>query len=171
MQATLAPSFDMTSTSKSGAGVSPGVGGCTCFKLRGLTRRVTALYDRALAPSGINVNQYSLLAHLAGANAVSVSGLAVLLAADRTTVTRNLQPLLAAGYVEVGLGANARTRALSITHRGKAVLAAARPFWKSAQRSMRDVAGETALAALHKLVDVVSLRLSATHGPDHQGKK
>ena len=171
MQATPAPSVDMNSTSKAGAGISLAVGGCTCFKLRGLTRRVTALYDRALAPAGINVNQYSLLAHLAGANAVSVSGLAVLLAADRTTVTRNLQPLLAAGYVEVGPGTNARTRAVGITHRGTAVLAAARPFWKSAQLSMRDVAGETALAALHNLIDVVSQRLSATHGPGHPGKK
>ena len=161
----------MNSTSKAGAGISLAVGGCTCFKLRGLTRRVTALYDRMLAPAGINANQYSLLAHLACANAVSVSGLAVLLGADRTTVTRNLQPLLSAGYVEVGPGLNARTRALSITHRGKAVLAAARPFWKMAQRSLRDVAGETALAALHKLIDVVSQRLSASHGPDHPGKE
>ncbi len=171
MQAVPEPIVDMNSTSKAGAGISLAVGACTCFMLRGLTRRVTALYDRALAPAGINVNQYSLLAHLAGADAVSVSGLAVMLGADRTTVTRNLRPLLAAGYVEVGRGTNARTRAVSISRRGKAVLAVARPYWKSAQRLMRDVAGETALAALHNLIDLVSQRLSATHGPDHPGKK
>ena len=37
--------------------------GCTCFRLRSLTRRVTQLYDQVLAPSGLTVTQYSLLAH------------------------------------------------------------------------------------------------------------
>ena len=135
------------------------ISGCTCFKLRALTRRVTAFYDRALAPAGIKVNQYSLLAHLAGGVPLSVSELAALLAADRTTVTRNLQALMAAGLVDVGPGADARTRAVRIAPRGKTVLKAARPLWKSAQHAMVDIAGTDQLAALHGLMEALLPRL------------
>jgi hypothetical protein len=51
-------------------------GGCTCFKLRRLTRRVTAVYDRALSAAGIRVTQYSLLSHLRGLRGVPISQLA-----------------------------------------------------------------------------------------------
>ena len=41
--------------------------GCTCYRLRKLTRRITQHYDTRLAPSGLRVTQYSLLAHLCAA--------------------------------------------------------------------------------------------------------
>ena len=34
---------------------------CTCFRLRRASRRVTQVYDHALAPVGLSLNQYSIL--------------------------------------------------------------------------------------------------------------
>ena len=41
---------------------------CTCMRMRRATRRVTQLYDRALEPAGLTVNQFGLLAYLHGAS-------------------------------------------------------------------------------------------------------
>ena len=132
--------------------------GCTCFKLRSLTRRVTQLYDQALAPSGLKVTQYSLIAHARrrdDASPPTMSELAQALFTDRTTLTRNLRPLVTAGFIKVGAGADARSKAVVVTAKGEDAYQAARPLWKEAQVLMRDRVGEPRLAALHSLIDAL----------------
>jgi len=127
---------------------------CTCFRLRSLTRRVTQLYDQALAPSGLTVTQYSVLAHaLRQGAAPTLSELAQLLYTDRTTLTRNLKPLADAGLIKVGDGADARSKAVLVTAKGRGALRAARPLWKEAQARLRAQAGDRRLAALHGLIE------------------
>ena len=135
---------------------------CTCFKLRSLARRVTQLYDHEMAASGLKVTQYSLLAHAlrgAGGVAPTVSALADAMATDRTTLTRNLRPLVAAGYLEVGPGTDARSKAVRVTAAGAAAFRAARPLWQSAQARMRSIGGAEEVDELHALVDTVLPRL------------
>jgi DNA-binding MarR family transcriptional regulator len=132
--------------------------GCTCFKLRSLTRRVTQLYDRVLAPSGLKVTQYSLIAHARrreGSTPPTVTELAQKVFTDRTTLTRNLKPLVDAGLIKVASGADARSKAVIITSKGEDAYQAARPLWKEAQTLMRERAGEPQLAALHQLIDTL----------------
>jgi DNA-binding MarR family transcriptional regulator len=131
---------------------------CTCFKLRSLSRRVTQLYDQALAPAGIKVTQYSVIAHARrkdGSVGPTVSDLADALFTDRTTLTRNLKPLMDAGFIKVGSGPDARSKAVCVTPRGEAAYQAARPLWKQAQARMRDLAGDTHLDALHGLIEAI----------------
>src|SRR2546430_14193680 len=133
---------------------------CTCFRLRSLTRRVTQLYDQALAPSGLTLTQYSVLAHaLRQGAAPTLSELAQLLYTDRTTLTRNLKPLADAGLVKVGDGADARSKAVLVTAKGRGALRAARPLWKEAQARLRAQAGDRRPAAPHGLIE----------GPLHAG--
>jgi DNA-binding MarR family transcriptional regulator len=127
---------------------------CTCFRLRSLTRRVTRLYDQVLAPSGLTVTQYSVLAHALRQDAApAVSELAQLLFTDRTTLTRNLKPLADAGLVKVADGADARSKAVRVTAKGRSAFRAARPLWKEAQARLRAQAGGARLAALHGLIE------------------
>ena len=74
---------------------------CTCARLRRTARRLTRAYDRALRPSGLRLTQYSVLANVTRAGGLSITELAERLAMDRTTLTRNLRPLEAAGWVRV----------------------------------------------------------------------
>src|SRR4029453_11492813 len=93
--------------------------GCTCARLRRLNRRVTAVYDRALAPLGLRVTQYSLLASLRPAPALTLTELAALLDMDRTTLTRNLKPLSEGGWVELHTyAADSRARRVRLTGEG-----------------------------------------------------
>ena len=129
--------------------------GCTCFKLRSLARRVTQLYDQAMAPSGLKVTQYSLLAHARlreGAAPLSVSALADALFTERTTLTRNLKPLVQAGYLRIASGADARTKAVCVTAAGEAAFQAARPLWRAAQARVDALVGAERLGALHGLI-------------------
>ena len=132
----------------------PGLG-CTCFRLRGLTRKVTQFYDRLLAPSGLTVNQYSLMAHVRRhpRAAPTVSDLAQDLFTDRTTLTRNLKPLIAAGLLVVGDGPDGRSKAVRLTAAGERAFQAARPLWKQAQAAMTDRAGEAELRKLHEMME------------------
>jgi DNA-binding MarR family transcriptional regulator len=130
------------------------ISGCTCFKLRRLTRRVTAVYDRALAGAGMRVTQYSLLAQLRRLHGVSISGLADALDMDRTTLTRNLKPLLEAGWVDVRPSTqDARTRVVEITPSGDAQFQAARTLWRRAQAEVNATIGQSQLNLLHDLLD------------------
>jgi DNA-binding MarR family transcriptional regulator len=129
-------------------------GGCTCFKLRRLTRRVTAVYDRTLSAAGIRVTQYSLLTHLRGLRDVPISQLAEKLDMDRTTLTRNLKPLLEAGWVGVEPSAeDARVRLVRITPAGEARWQTARTYWRQAQDEVNVTIGRANVAGLHQLLD------------------
>jgi DNA-binding MarR family transcriptional regulator len=134
--------------------------GCTCARLRRLTRRMTALYDRELAPTGLRLTQFSLLATLrreGNDGGVAVSDLAAAMDMDRTTLTRNLRPLLAQHLVELGVDpVDARIRRAAITSTGNTAFVAAMPRWRSAQDHVNRTLGEGNVAALHDWLDRVT---------------
>lgn len=129
---------------------------CTAFRVRSLSRRITQLYDDTLAPSGLRSTQFSLLAHVRRTRAdpgPSVTELADRLRMDRTTLTRNLRPLLAAGLVSLESGTDARRKAVVITPAGEAAFRQARELWKHAQQRIRTLGGASTIAQLERLID------------------
>ena len=133
---------------------SNSIKGCTCFRLRRVTRRITQHYDAWLADSGLRVTQYSLLSMLIYCNALSVTALADKLEMDRTTLTRNLRPLEEAGWVSIAADErDARVRTVHISTAGRQVWERARPLWRAAQDSINTLLGESSVAALHGLLD------------------
>jgi DNA-binding MarR family transcriptional regulator len=128
--------------------------GCTNFKLRQLTRRVTRHYDAFVGDgAGVKTTQYSLLSHLAVLGAVQPSALAADLGLEASTLTRNLQPLVAQGWVEIGPGADGRSRLVHITDAGRAKRIEAQRAWKQAQLAMNQKLGEDRVVRLHALID------------------
>jgi len=126
---------------------------CSCFLLRKLTRRVTQAYDQALAPAGLTITQYSLLAHLARGEGTSVSALAERMGMERTTLVRNLKPLVAAGWARHGERRRGKPAALELTAAGRARLRSAVPLWERAQDALEAKLGASSIATLHALVD------------------
>ncbi len=72
---------------------------------------------------------------------------------DASTLTRNLQPLVAAGWVVVGEGVNARSRLLTLTEAGREVRQTAQRHWKNAQLELNGLLGPAMVAELHGLLD------------------
>ena len=126
---------------------------CTCFRLRKLTRLVTQRYDRELAPAGINLNQYSILKR-ASRVPQPLGALAREIGMDRTTLSRDLKPLTAAGWIELIAGdEDARQRLIHVTAAGKRVLAKAQPLWRKAQDDVDTKLGSARIEALHAHLD------------------
>ena len=131
---------------------------CTCFRLRRASRRVTQVYDHALAPVGLSLNQYSILRRSEREPRV-LGGLAEELGMDRTTLTRNLSPLVDAGLLETVRGKDARQRVIALTDEGRSRLAAAKPLWQRAQSVIDAMLGGTGVQQLHGELDRLDDRL------------
>lgn len=106
---------------------------CTCDNLRKTARAVTRAFEAALEPAGLTPTQFSLLSTLSLKGAMAVTPLAELLATDRTTLSRNLKPLLRRELVSGKPGADQRQRLVALTPQGQAALEAAIPLWRGAQ--------------------------------------
>src|SRR3954469_9115805 len=137
--------------------------GCTNLKLRQLTRRVSQHYDRIVGASGLKTTQYSLLSHVARLGPVRPGDLADAMEMDASTLTRNLQPLVANGWVEVGPGADGRSRAVTATVAGESKRAEAQRDWKRPQLAFNRRLGDDRVAALHALLDDCLARMNETN--------
>jgi DNA-binding MarR family transcriptional regulator len=142
----------------------PAPRGCTNLKLRQLSRAVTRHYDAYVAPTGLKNTQYSLLSHVVLLGPIQPSELAARMKLDASTLTRNLQPLLAQGWLEVGAGADARSRVVRATPAGRAKRAEGQRAWKQAQLALNVRLGDARVAALHSLLDQCMDRLDADAG-------
>jgi DNA-binding MarR family transcriptional regulator len=132
---------------------------CVGFNTRRATRLITQYYDKALAPAGLRSTQYSLLSVLSMLDEVSMQDLAFVLAMDRTTLTRNLNPLLKKGLVKVSVGSDRRARPIKITSKGKSALEKALPYWEKAQSQIVDDLGasnwDQIMRGLHQISMIV----------------
>ncbi|MFI4929380.1 MAG: MarR family winged helix-turn-helix transcriptional regulator, partial [Burkholderiales bacterium] len=120
--------------------------GCTNLKLRQLTRTVTRHYDAYVARTGLKNTQYSLLSHVVLLGPIQPVELARSMKLDASTLTRNLQPLIAQGWVEVGPGSDARSRSISATDSGRAKRAEGQRAWKQAQLAINHKLGDARVA-------------------------
>ena len=127
--------------------------GCTNFKLRQLMRRVAAHYDAEMAKCGLKTTQYSLLSHVLKLGPIRPGDLAAAMKMDASTLTRNLRPLVDAGWATLEAGADARTRLVHITDAGRDKRAEAQLHWKAAQLALNEALGVQRVMALHALVD------------------
>jgi DNA-binding MarR family transcriptional regulator len=107
---------------------------CACFNARKAARSVTRFYDDMLAPSGLKATQLTMLGAISISGPATMSELAELLALDKTTLTRNLRLLAAAGLVAIDAGADRRARIVALTPAGTYALERALPHWREAQR-------------------------------------
>ena len=113
---------------------------------------MTQVYDRELAAVSLSLNQYSILRRTEREPRV-LGGLAEELGMDRTTLTRNLSPLMDAGLLETVRGKDARQRVIALTDEGRARLIAAKSRWQRAQAVIDTMLGETGIQQLHGELD------------------
>lgn len=134
---------------------------CTCFRIRSAARRVTAIYSQHLAPTGLKISQFSLLGFIAAEGPASIGRLAELLATDRTTLTRNLKPLLDDGLVERTDSGDRRRHELVATTAGRALFKRALPLWANAEQEVRAAMGAKLTSDLHGAIDRSMEKLAA----------
>lgn len=138
---------------------------CYCSALREASRYLTSFYDQMLAGTGLRVTQYSILAKLLRGSA-NVNQLSRAMVMDRTTLARNLQPLVREELVVIRSSEqDRRERVIELTGRGRELITAARPAWERAQQvfaerfgqdqaeHMRAMMGAVVDSRVHELLD------------------
>ncbi|MGE8226278.1 MAG: MarR family winged helix-turn-helix transcriptional regulator [Stenotrophomonas sp.] len=134
---------------------------CTCFQLRRAARRVSQVYDRHLAAAELSLNAYSILRR--SSQPRPLGELADALGMDRTTLTRNLKPLLEAGLLSAAPGVDSRQRQVQISAAGKRRLQKAFPLWQQAQQEVETRFGSARTTALNQQLEALTQALDQGH--------
>ena len=127
--------------------------GCTNLRLRQMMRRVAHHYDLEMAKAGLKTTQYSLLTYVLKLGPLRPGELAKGLKLSASTLTRNMRPLIDAGWLALEPGTDARSRTVTITTEGRVKREEARHRWKAAQDSLNAVLGSERVIALHTLIN------------------
>lgn len=127
--------------------------GCTNLKLRQLGRMVTRHYDHYMSEVGLKNTQFALLSHIVKLGPIRPSDLAKRMQMDASTLTRNLQPMVAQGWLTVGAGQDARSRLVEASPAGQVIRAQGQIAWKAAQLALNERLGIERVLALHDLLD------------------
>ncbi|HKT17027.1 MAG TPA: MarR family transcriptional regulator [Stellaceae bacterium] len=116
---------------------------CLCLHLQRAARVVARRFDEAFRPLGLTNNQFSLLMSLNRPEPARMSEVTAALAVDRTTLTANLKPLQRRGLVKIARDPDdKRSRRLSLTPAGHALLIAALPVWKRTHAALERLLGD-----------------------------
>ena len=129
---------------------------CMCGALRTATRAVTRLYDRELGAAGLRGTQFSILNILSTLGPMRQSALAKFLAAEKTTMSRNLRLVEVRGWVSLAEGDDRRERIVALTAKGRARLDGALRSWERAQQKLRQSLGEDGWHVLRELLPRVA---------------
>src|SRR5215472_15223497 len=119
---------------------------CIAVRLRLLNRVVTNLYDDALRPLGLKVSQLNVLIVAAKLGVARPAQVCEILQLDASTLSRNVKPLQAHGWLEVVPEEDARVQPFRLTAQGKRLIEKALPAWEEAQRKAADLLGDEGIA-------------------------
>ncbi len=129
---------------------------CSCTALRKATRRISQLYDSALAPSGLKTTQRAILAQIGRFEPTTVGGLAEALVMDSGGLAHTLKPLERDGFVTVAIDPDdRRNRLISLTRQGRDKLAETDVLWARAQSSFDAACGRVESNALREAMQLL----------------
>src|SRR5215813_5920034 len=129
---------------------------CMCLAVRQAARHVTASYDQFLAPAGLRITQFSILAKLKRQGPMTINALAADMVMDRTTLGRNILPLERDGLIRIEPApSDRRSKELHLTKVGEKRLEAGLKVWAKAQARFEASFGTKRAAELRMLLRAV----------------
>ena len=123
---------------------------CIAVRLRLLNQVVTNLYDDALRPLGLKVSQLNILIVTARLGLARPAQVCDILQLDASTLSRNVKPLQAHGWLEVVPDEDARAQPFRLTPQGRRLIEKAAPAWEEAQRQAAELLGDEGIALLNR---------------------
>ncbi len=128
---------------------------CYCIKLRRAVGNITEYYDRMLKPSGLTLNQFSLLGSINKLGVCSIVELSKNVGLEKSTLVRTLKPLLAAGYIEDTSIKGSRNRQLKLTKQGLLALYRGNIHWQDAQTHIKENLGAENMELLSNMLEAL----------------
>jgi len=125
---------------------------CIAVRLRLLTRAVTRLYNDALRSHGITISQMNILVAVWRMREAKQGDVCRALFLEKSTLSRDVERMIARGWLKSMQGVDRRTGFLSITPAGQRLLEKTFPAWNRAQQQARALLREEDLDALNRAV-------------------
>jgi len=120
---------------------------CHATALRKAARRVTQLYEGALAETGLRSTQFAILSELndradkSSTTGPTMAELAESLVIERSALGHTLRPLERDGYIVLQEGEDRRQRHVVLTAKGKAKFKEGANAWRTAQERFEEMFG------------------------------
>lgn len=124
---------------------------CVALRARRFSRLITRRYDRVLRDAGLTAAQFSLLGAVALKQPVPPIALARMLDLEKSTLSRNLRPLMASRLL-ASEGSKEGGQLLMVTPKGRDTLRKALPAWRKAQTDVVSLIGEDIVAKLDGMI-------------------
>lgn len=109
---------------------------CVARRLRQVNRTITRLYDEALRPYGLTVNQLNILAVILSKRQIQPGQLGHALGMEKSTVSRTIDRMARKNWLQISSGKDSRTQLLSVTLKGRQLLLAVTPVWDTLQQGI-----------------------------------
>jgi DNA-binding MarR family transcriptional regulator len=119
------------------------VGGC----VRKLNRMVTAIYDGALASTGLKTSQFTVLVAVANREKARPAELTKLLQMDESTLCRSVRRMCARGWLRLERE-DRRSHLIEVTDKGQTLIRNCLPAWQQAQKEVSQRLGTDNVASL-----------------------
>lgn len=130
---------------------------CIALRARRFSRLVTRRYELALRDVGVTAAQFTLMGAVAIKQPVSPIDLARMLDLDKSTLSRNLRPLIRSKFL-TSEGRTAGGQSLRITRKGRDLLSRALPQWRKAQAEVTAILGITVVSRLDGMIAAMARR-------------
>jgi DNA-binding MarR family transcriptional regulator len=144
---------------------------CLCLRFRKGARQTTKIYDEFLAPCGLRITQFGLLAHLEeNGGPLAVAELAGELNMDPTTLNRNLKPLERRKLLRIRAKVkDRRAKEIWLTAAGRKLLQEAAPLWKAAHDHVFAALSQSEAQMLSQMLDRSLQRLDPVAADQKKG--
>ncbi|HKN18391.1 MAG TPA: MarR family winged helix-turn-helix transcriptional regulator [Dissulfurispiraceae bacterium] len=129
---------------------------CLAGRIRKISRVITGIYDRAMRPHGIKVNQAGILVMLSLTKKPKPGDICRMFQMEKSTVSRNIERMRKQGWIEVGKEDGGLSQVLTVTPKGKKLLTDVYGKWEKAQKEVSEFLGEDGVKAVHMLTDRMS---------------
>jgi len=123
---------------------------CIAVRIRLLNRVVSNIYDDALRPLGIKVSQMNILVAAAKLGTARPAVVCDLLQLDVSTLSRNVERMVASGWLEVVPDDDGRAQPFEVSTKGKRLIEQAFPAWQKAQQKATELLGQKGVDLLRE---------------------
>lgn len=125
---------------------------CHCTNMRQISRKITNIYDEFLKPSNLNVTQYSLLSNLKRVQPIKMNDFSKVVKLDRTTLVRNLKPLINLSLIEIESIDKSKAQLLELSQKGIELQNEGYKYWQKAQEYIEQTINHAELEIFYTIV-------------------
>ena len=115
---------------------------CIAARVRLLSRMVTNIYDSALSPFGVKLNQMNILVVVYLAGEISHETLCKRLKMEKSTASRNIDRLKRRGWLAAVPVKGERKKYLKVTRAGEVLMEKVHNAWEEAQVKATELLGK-----------------------------